>query len=108
MKIFPAPIVFLFSISVFLFTASPSVYVGDTGEIVVAAHSLGIAHPPGYPTYITLGHIFTYLPLSNIAFRVNLLAAVAAFFFCKLLIKTASHLQLLKFSASWKKCQFSK
>ena len=91
-------LVFLPVLFVFMLTVSPVVYVGDTGEIVTAAYSLGIAHPPGYPSYTTLGHVFTYLPLSNIAFRVNLLAAflaaLAALFFCKFLVKISSLLEL--------------
>ncbi|OGF46896.1 MAG: hypothetical protein A2231_12640 [Candidatus Firestonebacteria bacterium RIFOXYA2_FULL_40_8] len=91
-------VIFIVVLLVLMFTTCPVVYVGDTGEVVAAAHSLGIAHPPGYPLYTTLGHIFSYLPLSNIAFRVNLLAAflaaLAAALFFKLLIKLSESLKL--------------
>jgi hypothetical protein len=36
---------------------------------------LGIAHPTGYPTYLTLTHLFTYLPVGDVAYRVNLASA---------------------------------
>jgi hypothetical protein len=39
---------------------------------------LGIAHPTGYPTYIMLTHLFTYLPFGDPAYRVNLGSAVYA------------------------------
>src|SRR5918997_1282485 len=39
---------------------------------------LGIAHPTGYPTYLMLTHLFTYLPVGDPAYRVNLGSAVYA------------------------------
>lgn len=72
---------FIFSIIVlFLFinTAPPTIYLGDSGEIVTAAWTLGIGHPPGYSLYILAGKIFTLLPLGDIAYRVNLFASILA------------------------------
>ncbi|MDQ3301750.1 MAG: DUF2723 domain-containing protein [Actinomycetota bacterium] len=37
---------------------------------------LGIGHPTGYPTYMMLTHLFTYLPFGDPAYRVNLASAV--------------------------------
>ena len=37
---------------------------------------LGIGHPTGYPTYMMLTHLFTYLPVGDPAYRVNLASAV--------------------------------
>ena len=37
---------------------------------------LGVGHPTGYPTYMMLTHLFTYLPLGDPAYRVNLPSAV--------------------------------
>jgi hypothetical protein len=51
---------------------------GDGGELAAAAHTLGIPHPPGYPTYLLLAHLFTLLPVGEIATRTNLLSAVCA------------------------------
>jgi hypothetical protein len=39
---------------------------------------LGITHPTGYPTYLMLTHLFTYLPVGDPAYRVNLGSAVYA------------------------------
>jgi hypothetical protein len=49
---------------------------GDSGELIVTAHVLGVAHPPGYPLHTILGKLFTLVPVSTIAWRVNLLSAV--------------------------------
>jgi len=67
-------IVFLLCLFFYLSAVFPSVSGGDSGEIITAAYVMGIPHPPGYPLYTLLGKLFTFLPLSNIAFRVNLLA----------------------------------
>jgi hypothetical protein len=37
---------------------------------------LGVGHPTGYPTYMMLTHLFTYLPFGDPAYRVNLASAV--------------------------------
>lgn len=50
----------------------------DGGDLIVAAYTLGVSHPPGYPAYTLLAHLFTLLPWGSIAFRVNLLSAMGA------------------------------
>jgi Protein of unknown function (DUF2723) len=37
---------------------------------------LGVGHPTGYPTYMMLTHLFTYLPIGDPAYRVNLASAI--------------------------------
>jgi hypothetical protein len=49
---------------------------GDGPELIVAAMTLGVPHPPGYPTYTLLGYLFGQLPLGTVAFRFNLFPAV--------------------------------
>ena len=52
---------------------------GDPTEYTFVAHILGIAHPPGYAFITVLGKLFQLLiPLGTIAWRMHLLAAVAA------------------------------
>jgi tetratricopeptide (TPR) repeat protein len=75
---FIAVYLFLISFFVYVMTLCPTVYVGDSGELITAAFTLGIAHPPGYPLYCLLGKIFTFIPVSNIAFRLNLMSAFFA------------------------------
>lgn len=50
----------------------------DGGELAAAAYTLGIAHPPGYPTYLLLAHPFTRLPVGEVATRTNLFSACCA------------------------------
>lgn len=56
----------------------------DAGLFQVRAYLLSISHPTGYPTYMLLAKLFTYLPVGDVAYRVNLVSAVfgaAAVFF---------------------------
>lgn len=48
----------------------------DTAMLQVQAATLSIAHPTGYPAYMLFTHPFTYLPLGEVAYRVNLASAV--------------------------------
>jgi hypothetical protein len=49
----------------------------DGGDLAAAAATGGVAHPTGYPLYLIVAHIFQCLPLGSLAFRTNLLSAVA-------------------------------
>lgn len=76
-RIFPRPFFFLLFFSfILIYSLAPTVYSGDSGLFTAASYFLGSAHPPAYPLYILLGKLFTFIPFGNIAFRVNLLAAV--------------------------------
>ena len=56
--------------------ASPTIYVGDSGELVTAVYLLGIPHPTGYPLYVLLGKLWTLLlPFGSIAWRMSLFSA---------------------------------
>jgi hypothetical protein len=65
----------LFTLAVW--RCAPSVGWLDSGSLVSAAWYLGIAHPPGEPAYLSLARIAQLLPVGDIAFRVNLLSALA-------------------------------
>ncbi len=62
--------------SLYLFTLAPDIYLEDSGELIAAAYHLGIAHPSGYPLYLLLGKLFSFLPFGTIATRLNLMSAV--------------------------------
>lgn len=50
----------------------------DAGVLQVKAAVLGIPDYTGYPTWVMLGKLFTYLPFGDVAYRVNLSSAVYA------------------------------
>jgi hypothetical protein len=77
---------------VYLLTMSHAVGEADTFEFQVVGPSLGIAHPTGYPLYLLLGKLFSLLPVSTVAWRVNLASAVFAVAAAGLVYMTAYRL----------------
>ncbi|MET0554980.1 MAG: DUF2723 domain-containing protein, partial [Vicinamibacteria bacterium] len=59
-------------------TLAPTVTLVDSGELAVAARHLGVAHPPGFPSYVLLGHVASLVPLGSVAERLNAFSAVGA------------------------------
>ena len=57
-------------------TAPRTVAPEDDGFFILSSYFLGIEHPPGYPLYTLLGHVFTHLPFGSVAYRVHLLSAL--------------------------------
>lgn len=77
-----------------LYLATMSHHVGsaDTFEFQVTAPQLGIAHPTGYPLYLLLGKIWSLLPLSSTAWRLNFSSAVYALIASGIVALTAQQL----------------
>ncbi len=71
-------LIFLVFFQLYLMTMCPTVYWEDSSEFITAAHSLGITHPTGYPTYCIIGKCTGYLFLGDIPYRVNLVSALSA------------------------------
>lgn len=70
---------FLALLALYAVGACRTIYVGDSGELVAAVHTLGIPHPSGYPLYVLLGKLWTVLlPLGSVAFRMSMFSAVFA------------------------------
>jgi 4-amino-4-deoxy-L-arabinose transferase-like glycosyltransferase len=67
--------------ALYLATLAPTILyytyqMKDSAVLPAVAHTLGISHPTGYPTYTILTHLFTYMPFGDVAYRVNLASAV--------------------------------
>jgi hypothetical protein len=71
----------LVALWVYVTTLSPTVaWVNlgeDSGDLLAASATLGIAHPTGYPLFVLLGRLASLVPLGSLAFRINLVAAIA-------------------------------
>jgi hypothetical protein len=83
----PGILLFLLAFQLALWGLNPSFYMDDSPEIITAAASLGIAHPPGYPLYTLLGRILSLLPLGPLCLRVNLLSALVGALSCLVLFQ---------------------
>ena len=76
--------IFALVLDLYLRTLAPTVLYLQDPELLDAVmlqmqvSVLGIAHPTGYPSYLMLTHLFTYLPVGDPAYRVNLGSAVYA------------------------------
>jgi hypothetical protein len=67
------------AVGLFLFYAwcSPrTIALEDDGLFVMASYFNGIAHPPGYPVFTLIGHLFSQLPFGSVAWRVHLVSAL--------------------------------
>lgn len=73
---------FLLPFALYMITLAPSVTFFDSGEFLTATASLGSAHSPGYPLFLMYAKPFTWLPLGNIAFRINVATAVSSSLAC--------------------------
>jgi hypothetical protein len=49
----------------------------DGGDLIAAAATGGAPHPTGYPVYLLLAGLFQHVPVGPLAFRTNLLSALA-------------------------------
>lgn len=61
-------------ISFYIFSIPPVLSTGDGGELIAASYGLGTPHPSGYPLYVQLGKLFSFLPIGNIGSRVELIS----------------------------------
>src|SRR3954470_23506137 len=69
---------FAVALIVYVRTLLPGVSFGDWAEAEMVPSRLGILHPTGYPLYSMLGTVFSLIPVGSVAYRANLLSAVAA------------------------------
>ncbi len=73
-------VVFLGALALYVSTAAPSLTWAhdgaDGGDLITAAATNGVAHPPGYPTYVTLGQVIAHVPIGDVAYRFNLFSAL--------------------------------
>lgn len=74
--IIPYLISFGFALA-YLSMQTMSIYAGDSGELVAAAYTWSIAHPPGYPLYMILGGVVSHaLPFFTVPWRMGLLSSI--------------------------------
>lgn len=72
----------LVSFIVYARTLAPSITWrnagADSGDLVAAAFTGGVPHPPGYPLYLLIASLFARLPVSEPALGVGLFSALSA------------------------------
>ena len=64
-------------VAVYVKCTSASIPSGDAGDFIISAYHFGVAHPPGYPLYVTIGYIWMrILPFGTPAYKLNLLTSI--------------------------------
>ncbi|HET7377351.1 MAG TPA: DUF2723 domain-containing protein, partial [Anaerolineae bacterium] len=75
-----ALLVFVAAFTLYARTLAPTITWAhngtDGGDLITAAATWGVPHPPGYPTYVTLGYLFSKIPIGSVAYRLNLMSAI--------------------------------
>src|SRR5262245_37110333 len=78
------------SLAVYVVTLAPGlIAITDTPKFQFIGRILGTAHPPGYPLYVMVSHLFGYLPVGTLAYRINLMSAVFSATACGLIVVAA-------------------
>ena len=86
---------FVIAAVVYLLTLEPTVSFWDCGEFILSAFKLQVGHPPGAPTFLIMGRIFTLFAgsdTSKAAVMVNIMSALASAFTIMFLFWTITHL----------------
>ncbi len=66
------------TLAVYALTVAPTVAFWDVGEFIATSFNLGIPHPPGAPTFVLLGRLFTLIPTPlSVAAEVNFISVLA-------------------------------
>ena len=65
-------LIFLNAASWYLKNLAPTIFGGDSPELITAGYHLGVAHPTGYPLITLLFKLAQTIPLGSIAWRTNL------------------------------------
>jgi hypothetical protein len=86
----------LLAFAVYVQTLLPGVGWGDIARFQYVARVWGIPHRFGYPLYIALSRLFGYLPLGNLAYRINLMSALFA-----ALAAVVVYLIVMRLAADW-------
>src|SRR6478736_7304753 len=84
--------VFLVALVVYSWTLAPTVTLTDSGELIVAAYGLGVAHPPGFPLWVMLAHLASLVAVGSVAVRINFSSAVFAALACGMLTLVVTEL----------------
>src|SRR3989338_9652383 len=87
-------LLFFASFVVYAMTSYNTVPGGDAPELIISAYQLGTAHPPGYPTWTLLGHLFSkvqmVLPEKSVAWCVGISSGFCSALSGIFMVKTIS------------------
>jgi hypothetical protein len=62
-------------LALYVLTLAPTIGSLDSAELTSAAATAGLTRATGYPLYLMLGYLWSWLPLGDIGYRMNLFSA---------------------------------
>ena len=62
---------------IYTLALAPDILYSDSGEFQTLTYTWGITHPTGYPVYLLLARIVSFIPINTLAWRVNFFSALA-------------------------------
>ena len=71
-------LVFIGALTLYTLTLNSDVQPADSGELQLAAYTLQVPHPPGYPLLTMLGWLISHIPLGSPFARLSFLSAFIA------------------------------
>jgi len=74
--IFACAAAFLSSFTIYILTLEPKLVGGDTSWFAFQVPRMEVLAPTGYPSFSILGKLVTYIPIKDLAYRLNLLSAI--------------------------------
>ena len=66
---------FTMPFALYILTLAPTVYNLDSAELTTAVATGGLVRATGYPLYLLLGYLWSWLPLGDMGYRLNLFSA---------------------------------
>ena len=98
-KVTGSVVLFLLASVLYIGGLCPTIYWYDSPEFVTTAHTLGISHPAGSPTYSLFAKLVTFFPLGSVALRVNAFSALVGA--CSIALLFSLLYELLGTSSAW-------
>jgi hypothetical protein len=85
------------TLAFFVITLRPDVGgTEDSPKFQFVGRVLGTSHSPGYPFYAMATWLFGWLPVGNLAYRINLFSAVCGAWSCAIIFLTARRLDVVR------------
>jgi hypothetical protein len=92
-----ATLVAIVTLAFFVITLRPDVGgTEDSPKFQFVGRVLGTSHSPGYPFYSMATWAFGWLPIGNLAYRINLFSAVCGALSCTIIFLTARRLAVTR------------
>jgi len=87
-------------LAIYLYTLCPTILFGDSPEILTSVYLLGVAHPTGFPLYMLLTKLFTFIPLGEYTLRANAFSALVSISNVMLIYKISLAIAKNRFAAN--------